>query len=96
LQSLSYSYRVGHSTAYKIVGDVCRELFAVLAPQVLELPSRPEQWLALERDFNRLWDFPHCIGAIDGKHVRITAPEDTGSLYFNYKGYFRYDESFKV
>lgn len=34
------------------------------------------------------WDFPNCCGAIDGKHVRVQAYNQSGSMNFNYKGFF--------
>ena len=47
-----------------------------------------EQWKKISQDFEGMWQFPHVIGAIDGKHVVIEAPAKPGTLYHNYKGTF--------
>ncbi|XP_071633969.1 uncharacterized protein [Temnothorax longispinosus] len=48
-------------------------------------PSQ-ENWLYVEEKFAQRWNFPHCVGALDGKHVVIMAPANSGSTFYNYKG----------
>lgn len=35
--------------------------------------------------FDRRWNYPGCIRAVDGKHIRIQKPSGRGSLFYNYK-----------
>ncbi|KAK9680274.1 hypothetical protein QE152_g39215 [Popillia japonica] len=42
-------------------------------------------WKIIENGFRKQWNFPGCCGAINGKHVVIKAPPESGSLYYNYK-----------
>lgn len=49
------------------------------------MPSTTEEWRKIAKVFEERWNFPHCIGALDGKHVHIQAPARSGSQFFNYK-----------
>lgn len=44
--------------------------------------------MTVARDFEKLWHFDHCIGALDGKHVTLPQPSNSGSRYINYKNTF--------
>lgn len=51
----------------------------------MQIPSSSEEWIAVAKQFEHRWNFPHCCGAIDGKHIILQCPQNSGSNYFNYK-----------
>lgn len=84
---LSFSFRVGASTVGKIVSETVVALWEILAPIHMAVPTK-EDFQQISEDFKNNWNFPHCIGSIDGKHIRIVCPKNSGSMFFNYKKYF--------
>lgn len=53
------------------------------------MPEPTEKvWKTIAAKFSSRWNFPMCVGAIDGKHVRIQCPGKSGSLFYNYKDYY--------
>ena len=87
-QSLSWSFRIGRATVSHIVRETCQAIWNVLSPVYLKSPNCKEDWMKISEDFLNFWQFPHCVGAIDGKHVAIECPRKSGTQFYNYKGFF--------
>lgn len=52
------------------------------------MPETEEEWKVIARGFEERWQFPNCLGSIDGKHIRIIPPIGSGSSFYNYKKFF--------
>lgn len=52
------------------------------------MPSTIEEWRQIASDYFSQWQFPMCIGALDGKRILIKKKANTGSQFYDYKGHF--------
>ena len=84
-QSLSSSFKVGRATVFNILKEVCDAIWGSLREKFLQEPEELQDWLQISHEFENEWNFPHCFGAVDGKHVCMECTKGSGSAYFNYK-----------
>ena len=87
-KSLSFAFRIGTATVSNIISETCIAIKEELGTKFLRPPRFPSDWLEISRDFEDFWDMPNVIGALDGKHIQIEAPANSGTLFHNYKGFF--------
>ncbi|XP_050322662.1 uncharacterized protein LOC126754594 [Bactrocera neohumeralis] len=86
-KKLAWSYKIGKTTVRNIVLETCEAIWEMLSPIYLSEPTQ-QQYKDITTDFAQMWNMPNCVGAIDGKHIAIKCPPNSGSTYYNYKKFF--------
>lgn len=80
-------FRIGHSTTYKLIHEVCSDIWDCLSSRYLTMKDAFD-WEIV--GFFDKWDFPNCLGAIYGKEITIKKPPHSGSMFFNYKKFYSF------
>ena len=84
--TIASSYRISPTSVSRIISETYSALWdSLMARKFLDPPSTELEWKAISQEFEVKWNFPNALGAIDGKHVVMQAPHNSGSEYFNYK-----------
>ena len=84
-QSLSFQFRISANAVSYIIKGCCNALVDEFVPVFVKTPSSEQEWLEISKKFGTRWNYPHALGAIDGKHVTIRKRSNAGSYYYNYK-----------
>ena len=83
---MQYAWRVPNNTISLVVREVCEAIIEECQDEVLSCPTTPDDWRLIADQFYR--NFPNAWGALDGKHIAIRNPSDSGSIYYNYQGFY--------
>lgn len=79
--SLAAQFSVGERTVGEIVEDVCVAIVKELG-YAIKTPDGEEEWQVVSDYFYERWDYPNCIGALDGCHILIEPPPELLMLRF--------------
>nr|XP_040227706.2 putative nuclease HARBI1 [Anopheles coluzzii] len=85
--ALASLYDISASSIRTIIPEVCECLIKSLKRYV-QFPPSETGWLRVSEAFQDRWQFPHAIGVIDARHVKIRKPLHTDKDYLNYKGFY--------
>jgi hypothetical protein len=88
MQTTAWKYQVGLTTVHFIIKEVCEAIWKALSPLYLKPPNSEEEWYHIAQEFNEKLNFPNCLGSLDGKHINIQAPANSGFMFYNYKKTF--------
>ena len=83
-----YQYRVSEVSISRFIPEVCDTIIDNFMDEYMSLPDFEDKWLSIANEFEERWQFPNCVGALDGKHIPLINPCNSGSKYFNYKNFF--------
>lgn len=77
-RSLAFQFRISPGYMSLIVQQVLLAIVNRLQNIVMPAPTE-ETFSAIAKRYNTKWNFPNCVGSVDGKHVRIKKPLDLRS-----------------
>ncbi|XP_069618541.1 uncharacterized protein [Ranitomeya imitator] len=67
LQYLHFSSAISRPLLSVLIPETCNAIFHSLR-SYMQFPNTEEEWKKIASDFEQLWQFPNCGGALDGKH----------------------------
>ncbi|XP_034053623.1 protein ANTAGONIST OF LIKE HETEROCHROMATIN PROTEIN 1-like [Gymnodraco acuticeps] len=85
-RSIGHIFGVSITTVCRCVQDFCAAAETFLVPELIRLPDR-EKFAEMADYTENRWGLPQCVGAIDGSHIHILAPQENHCDYFNCKGW---------
>ena len=81
-RAVANQFGVAVPTVSVIVKEVTSAINKYLLPDLIKFPTTDDELSAAMKTFQ----FPNCIGAIDGYHVKIKKPVEHPTDYYNRKG----------
>ena len=86
-RSIAHLFGVSRGSVCRIVQETCSAIVSTMLEKYIRFPTG-EDLTNVINGFKSKWGFPQCVGAIDGSHIPIAAPELNHTDYYNRKGWY--------
>jgi hypothetical protein len=80
--SLHYEHLLGATPVSEIVSDTGDAIWECLKPACMSARNKND-WICTADELYERTNFPNCIGAVDGKHIRMRKPKEIRSNFLN-------------
>lgn len=88
MRKTANTFGLSRASMSVVVRKVCKAISEQLGPQLIKLPKTEAEVMEKVNLFSTRYDFPQCLGAVDGTHVEIKQPSDNATDYINRKSRF--------
>ncbi len=78
---------MAYNTICLLIVEVTSAIVDAYHEEVIVTPTTPDDWMVIANNNSRKWQYHHCLGAMDGKHVAIRKLMNAGLYYYNYKNF---------
>ncbi|CAF4064156.1 unnamed protein product [Rotaria sp. Silwood2] len=85
LRTISNLFGIGINTSDLIAHKFCNTLIDLILSKLIKFPSTDAEIRKTMNGFVTKFDYPLCLGSLDGTHIQIKPPVGAESDYYNYK-----------
>jgi hypothetical protein len=86
-QTLGMMHLISDKHIGTIINQVCPIIVKCLRKDYMRTPSTAAEWKQIALDYQARWNV-RALGSVDGKHIRIVCPPNSGTDNYNYKHFF--------
>lgn len=79
IRKTANSFGLGRSTVSTVIRRVCKAISNHLGPQYIKLPKTVSEVEEKTRNFQKQFNFPQCLGAVNGTHINIKQPRSNAT-----------------
>jgi hypothetical protein len=87
LRTIGHLFGIDRNTAREILHEFCSVVVHLFFKRFIKFPATPQEIQTTINGFQDKFNYPVCLGALDGTHIPIKPPLGSETDYFNFKKY---------